>query len=59
LFAGATEGVDYTLTYAASGASPINGQDVNGYTVLTMIPEPSSMSLLALGGLALLRRRRA
>ena len=32
----ATEGTDYTLTYAASGADPINGQDVNGYTVLTM-----------------------
>jgi T5SS/PEP-CTERM-associated repeat protein len=49
---GATEGTDYTLTYSDSGANA-------GYTVLTMIPEPSSMSLLALGGLALLRRRRA
>ena len=39
----------------------INGVDVDGYTVLTMnaIPEPTSLSLLALGGLALLRRRRA
>jgi T5SS/PEP-CTERM-associated repeat protein len=39
---GATEGVHYTLTYAASGADPINGQDVNGYTVLTIgIPPPA------------------
>ena len=59
MFAGTTVGADTSLTYAASGASPINGQDVNGYTVLTMIPEPSSMGLLALGGLVLLRRRRA
>jgi T5SS/PEP-CTERM-associated repeat protein len=50
---GATEGVDYTL---ALGTGVLTG-----YTVLTMaaIPEPSSMGLLALSGLALLRRRRA
>jgi len=50
---------DYTLTYALTGGPTVNGQDLSGYTVLTIIPEPSSMSLLALGGLALLRRRRA
>ena len=46
-------GVDYTI---ANGTG-----DLAGYSVLTMtaIPEPTSLSLLALGGLALLRRRRA
>ena len=31
---------------------------INGMTVETVIPEPATMSLLALGGLAMLRRRR-
>ena len=39
---GATEGDDYTLTYSDSG-------DFAGYTVLTRIPEPATMSLLAIG----------
>ena len=56
---GAILDTDYTLTYALTGGPTVNGQDLSGYTVLTIIPEPSSMSLLALGGLALLRRRRA
>ncbi len=60
--AGATEGVseDYTLT-TYSAETFISGVDVNGHTVLAMtsaIPEPTSMSLLAIGRIALLRRRR-
>ena len=43
-------GLSYTLDYAGG----TSGTDV----VLSVVPEPSSMSLLALGGLALLRRRR-
>ena len=42
---GATEGVDYTLTYAATGGPTINGQDLSGYTVLTVtqaVPESGS-----------------
>jgi hypothetical protein len=35
---GATEGVDYTLEYYATGGPTINGQDLTGYTVLTMGP---------------------
>ncbi len=51
---GATYGDDYTLAYLAGG-------DLMGYTVLTVttpVPEPATLSLLALGGLAALRRRR-
>jgi T5SS/PEP-CTERM-associated repeat protein len=47
---GATSGVDYNI---ADGSG-----DLAGYSVLTMIPEPATMSLLAIGGLALLRRRK-
>ena len=47
---GATYGEDYTLSYLTAG-------DLAGYTVLT-VPEPATLSLLALGGLALIRRRR-
>ena len=48
---GATYGDDYTLSYLTAG-------DLAGYTVLT-VPEPATLSLLALGGLALLRKGRA
>ena len=51
---GATNGVDYTLDYLTTG-------DLTGYTVLTVmtpVPEPATLSLLAIGGLALLRRRK-
>jgi len=46
---GGTRGVDYTLEYLTEG-------DLAGYTLLT-VPEPATLSILALGGLALLRRR--
>ncbi|MCP4376470.1 MAG: PEP-CTERM sorting domain-containing protein [bacterium] len=46
----ATPGVDYRLDYLTEG-------DLAGYTVLT-VPEPATLSMLALGGLAVLRRRR-
>ena len=45
-----TLGIDYTLTDGAG--------DLAGYGVLMIVPEPTTMSLLALGGLAMLRRRR-
>jgi|GEM_PF-1622606 len=49
----------YTLTYAASGGPTVNGQDLSGYTVLTMLggttpaadPEITSItSITSLGG---------
>ena len=35
-----------------------HGKSDNAMAVITVIPEPATMGLLALGGLALLRRRR-
>lgn len=44
-------------TRSAQNASDINGYVLDNFTV-TPVPEPASMSLLALAGLALIRRRR-
>jgi T5SS/PEP-CTERM-associated repeat protein len=54
LLTDATRGIDYTLEYITTG-------DLAGYTLLTVtaVPEPATLGLLALGGLALIRRRRA
>lgn len=49
--ANATLGVDYTLTYETTG-------DLAGSNILTIIPEPASLGLLAMGGLLMLARRR-
>ncbi|MBT3198705.1 MAG: PEP-CTERM sorting domain-containing protein [Phycisphaerales bacterium] len=46
-----TAGQDYSLDYRTQG-------DLAGFTVLTAVPEPATMSLLALGGIAIIRRRR-
>ncbi len=50
---GATAGEDYWLSYLTEG-------DLAGYTVLTVtaVPEPTMLGMLAMGGLALLRRCR-
>ena len=47
---GATYGEDYTLSYLTEG-------DLVGYTMLT-VPEPATLSLLGVGGLLLIRRKR-
>ena len=46
-----TLGTDYTLTCPTSG-------DLAGYTVLTVVPEPTAGALLTLAGVVGLRRRR-
>ncbi|HDZ21743.1 hypothetical protein LCGC14_0285040 [marine sediment metagenome] len=46
---GVVDGVDLFISYTAG-----SGNDVS----LSTVPEPATMSLLALGGLAVLRRRR-
>ena len=47
---GATYGQDYMLSYLTEG-------DLAGYTMLT-VPEPATLSLFALGTVAMLRRKR-
>jgi len=52
---GAVENTDYTLTYAATGGPTVNGQDLSGYTVLTMLggttpaADPEITSITSLG----------
>jgi hypothetical protein len=49
----------YTVTILAEGgAGDGNNTGLDGFTFNGSVPEPATMSLLALGGFALLRRRR-
>jgi T5SS/PEP-CTERM-associated repeat protein len=48
---GATYGQDYTLSFLTEG-------DLAGYTMLT-VPEPAALSLLILGSVTMIRRRRS
>lgn len=59
LSAGATGTFNITLTPASAiaTASATTTSLTNGSIVVTGVPEPTSLSLLGLGGLALLRRR--
>jgi hypothetical protein len=50
-------GAGYITAYGGNGTL-IRTVDGNGYDVLTAIPEPATIALLSLGGLALIRRKR-
>jgi len=47
-----------TVNGSAATAANFNIAYDSGVTTMTLVPEPATMSLLALGGLAILRRRR-
>ena len=43
----------------ATGAGPVLTSDLGSYNrIAVFVPEPATLSLLALGGLAMIRRRR-
>ncbi len=48
----------YSWTYGEESYGPYDWMITDGFTINVMVPEPASMSLMALGTLALLRRRR-
>ena len=54
---------DYIVGYAGTGSVVVGTSlvDIGGvdYTLITAIPEPATVMLLGLGGLALIRRKRA
>ena len=53
----ATAGTDYTLAYFDKETF-VSGVDLNGYTLLTVMPEPATLALMAAGLAALAARRR-
>lgn len=55
---GAATGYDSTVTASSGTYSPVVGSEP-WFTVVNNVPEPVSVSLLAMGGLALLRRKMA
>ena len=52
-----TDGDFYVRVDLSTALAPANSLELGALTV-TVVPEPASLGLLALGGLALLRRRR-
>jgi formylglycine-generating enzyme required for sulfatase activity len=52
------DGGNLNALYRYDGSSPANGSGGLGFRVV-QVPEPATLSLLALGGLLLVRRRRA
>ena len=46
------------MTGAAASLYTVEYDESGDFTTLTMVPEPATMSLLAIGGIALIRRRR-
>jgi hypothetical protein len=48
----------YIIGYGGAGTVILEHDDVTGWDTLTAIPEPATIALLSLGGLALIRRKR-
>jgi hypothetical protein len=46
------------MKFDSSGNGSVFASGVNGPIGIAVIPEPTSMAILALGGLALIRQRR-
>ncbi len=52
-------GPDYLYSVPLAGGDEVLHADESVYSRFTVVPEPTTMSLLALGGLAVLRRRKS
>jgi hypothetical protein len=48
----------YIIAYGGAGTVILEHDDITGWDTLTAIPEPATIALLSLGGLALIRRKR-
>lgn len=57
-FDGGSDTAAYSVGFQAISASIINGQSLSGAYAPAAIPEPATMSVLGLGGLAVLVRRK-
>jgi formylglycine-generating enzyme required for sulfatase activity len=53
------EDEDYLLSDSRFALNPLAEESAFGFRIASQVPEPASLSLLAIGGLALIKRRRS